>query len=141
MKTVPISDLATLLDDDIDLPADRMSLNPNGYVLVDGRTLLHRHVIGAARGEVIDHINGNKLDNRRENLRRTTPQGNAQNLQGAQKNNKLGLRGVWQCPKTKKYRAAATVDGRKRYAGYFATAEEAAEAAASLRQSLGFLGS
>lgn len=139
MKKVPVSDLLTLIDDNVEIAAERMSLNSNGYVLVDGRTLLHRLVIGAEKGEVIDHINGNRLDNRRENLRRTTHQRNAQNLQGAQKNNKLGLRGVWQCRKTGRFRAAATFNGKKKYAGYFDTPEEAAAAAAALRTSLGFL--
>lgn len=136
---MPVSNLMTLTDDNFEIAADRLSLNVNGYVLVDGRTLLHRLVIGAEKGEVIDHINGNKLDNRRENLRRTTHQRNAQNLQGAQKNNKLGLRGVWQCRKTGRFRAAATVNGKKQYAGYFDTHDEAAAAAAALRTSLGFL--
>ena len=124
----------TLIDDDVEIAADRLSLNSNGYVLVDVRTLLHRLVIGAEKGEVIDHINGDKLDNRRENLRRTTHQRNAQNLQGAQKNNKLGLRGVWQCRKTGRFRAAATINGKKKYAGYFDTPDEAAAAAAALRR-------
>lgn len=138
---MPVSDMMTLIDDDVEIAADRLSLNTNGYVLVDGRTLLHRLVIRAKKGEVIDHINGNKLDNRLDNLRRTTHQRNAQNLQGAQKNNKLGLRGVWQCRKTGRFRAAATVSGKKIYAGYFDTPEKAAAAAASLRRSLGFLDS
>lgn len=138
---MPVSNLMTLIDDDLEIAADRLSLNANGYVLVDGRTLLHRLVIGAEKGEVIDHINGKKLDNRRANLRRTTHQRNAQNLQGAQKNNKLGLRGVWQCRKTGRFRAAATVNGKKVYAGYYETAGEAAAAAERLRQTLEFLGS
>ncbi len=130
-----------MLDDDINFAAARLSLSAKGYVLVDGRTLLHRLVFGAEAGEVIDHIDGNRLNNQRSNLRRTTHQGNAQNLQGAQKNNRLGLRGVWQCRKTGRYRAAVTVNGKKQYAGYFESAQEAADAAANLRRSLGFLGS
>ncbi|MFO0857258.1 MAG: HNH endonuclease [Phycisphaerales bacterium] len=138
---MPVLHLTTAVDDDFELSSGRLSLNPNGYVLVDGRTLLHRLIVGAEANEVIDHIDGNRLNNQRSNLRSTTHQGNAQNLQGAQKNNRLGLRGVWQCRKTGRFRAAATVNGKKQYAGYFATAEEAAQAAAQLRRSLGFLGS
>ncbi len=40
---------------------------------------LHRLILGAKDGEIVDHINGNPLDNRRENLRITTKQINALN--------------------------------------------------------------
>ena len=40
--------------------------------------------------EYIDHINGNKLDNRIENLRKATKEQNGWN-RGIQKNNKSGL--------------------------------------------------
>ena len=40
-------------------------------------TYMHRAIVGAAPSEVVDHINGSGLDNRRQNLRRTTQQHNA----------------------------------------------------------------
>lgn len=139
MKAIAINSALILLDDDFVIDPSRLSLNVNGYVLVDGRTLLHHLVAGATAGAVVDHIDGNRLNNQRSNLRLTTHQGNAQNLQGAQKNNRLGIRGVWQCPKTGRYRAAATFNKKKHYAGYFKTPEEAEKAAEELRKSLGFL--
>jgi len=141
MKTISISDSATFVDDDINIDPAHLTLTQNGYVVVGGRSLLHRVIAGAAKGQVVDHVDGNRLNNQRANLRITTHQGNAQNLQSAQKNNKLGLRGVWQCPKTGRFRAAVTFNGKKRYAGYFSTPDEAATAAGQLRRDLGFLDS
>jgi len=40
---------------------------------------LHRLIIGAGKGEIVDHINGDSLDNRRENLRFVTFEANVRN--------------------------------------------------------------
>ncbi len=58
-------------------------LNKDGYAQgkLGGITfLLHRFVIEANKGDpIVDHINGDKLDNRRINLRFVTSSQNAQN--------------------------------------------------------------
>src|SRR5690606_29717188 len=44
---------------------------------VEGKfTYMHRLITGAGKGEVVDHINDNKYDNTRSNLRITTNQNN-----------------------------------------------------------------
>lgn len=55
--------------------------------------LLHRFLTKAKKGEYVDHINGNTLDNRKENLRIAS---NSQNLgnRGKQKDNTSGYKGV-----------------------------------------------
>jgi hypothetical protein len=77
---------------------------------------------------VIDHINGNRLDNRIENLRDVTRQQNSWNLQKAKRNSKSGYLGVDWKPERNKWRAQIRVGGKKKLIGYFATAEEASVA-------------
>lgn len=53
--------------------------------------LMHREVINAPKEVFVDHINGDRLDNRKQNLRLCT---NAQNLQN-QKRYKPGYKGIY----------------------------------------------
>ena len=55
--------------------------------------LMHREITNAPKGKVVDHINGNPLDNRKENLRVCTQQENTMNRR-KHKNNKSGYKGV-----------------------------------------------
>lgn len=81
-----------------------------------------------------DHINGNGLDNRRKNLRLATIAQNAMN-RGVQKNNKLGVKGVF-LVKSGKYRAMIKKNGKNISLGYFSTLKEASDAYNSAAQSL-----
>lgn len=78
--------------------------------------------------KVIDHINGNRLDNRIENLRDVTRQQNSWNLQKAKSNSKSGYLGVCWRPTKKKWKAEIRINGKKVWLGHFATAEEASVA-------------
>ena len=73
----------------------------------------------------IDHINGDKLDNRISNLRVATPSQNKQNARKARSDSRSGLLGATWYSKGKKWRAAIQVDGKKKHLGYFDTAQEA----------------
>jgi len=110
----------------------------NGYVYYslwrNGKSTprtLHALLMGTHAGSHIDHINGNKLDNRRVNLRVVTPSTNQVNRHGLNRNNRSGVRGVDYAPKTsasKPWRAQITVDHRNKYLGLYATKEEAVAA-------------
>lgn len=79
------------------------------------------------KGEVVDHINGNGLDNRRQNLRLAT---NAQNLMNrkANSNNTSGYKGVTLVKGRKKWVAKIKRNYKLYNLGYFNTPEEAHEA-------------
>ena len=86
------------------------------------RQYLHRVIAKAKKGEIVDHINGNTLDNRRENLRICTRQQNIWNMRD--KPNRF--RGV--VPHQGKWTARITVNYKNHYIGIFAKPEDAARA-------------
>jgi hypothetical protein len=93
---------------------------------------LHRYILNAPDGYVVDHINNNPLDNRKVNLRVVTHKANQQNREGAQKNNKLGVRGVSWSKSHKKW--VVQLNSREAYvAKYFDNLDEAKEAALAFR--------
>jgi hypothetical protein len=75
----------------------------------------------------VDHINGNTLDNRKENLRLCSPTENCYNKKRS-KNNTTGFKGVVYHKRDKKFQATVKFKGKTIYLGYFNTAEEAGEA-------------
>lgn len=104
----------------------------NGHVIIclDGKLYYaHRlawlYVHGAWPSKLIDHINGNRSDNRIQNLRDVEPSVNAQNIRQAFKTNASGVLGASLFKRTGRYVAMIRIDGKKRYLGYFDTAEEA----------------
>lgn len=72
--------------------------------------------------KLVDHKDGNPLNNRWENLREASVSQNQQNRK-VSSNNKIGLKGV--SPEGKAFVARLTINGRKIRIGRFRTAEEA----------------
>ena len=97
---------------------------------------LHRELLGLSPGDGLegDHINRNKLDNRRSNLRAVTRAGNAQNYPAIAKKSSvyrgvhLHSPGVW--------RAKIEVHGKVIHLGLFTDEQQAAEAARAGRARL-----
>ena len=85
----------------------------------------------------IDHINGDRQDNRIENLRIVTNQQNSWN-QKMRSTNKSGINGVSWCKMMNKWVARAMVDGIDHRIGYFDSKHEAAEARARFDRTMGF---
>lgn len=93
---------------------------------------LHRlimGVVGAPPNVLVDHINGDRLDNRKGNLRLTDARTNPQNVRAH--NSHSSHRGVTRVGA--KWRASCMVDGQSYHIGLFAEEEEAALAAAIFR--------
>jgi hypothetical protein len=88
---------------------------------------MHRQILGLHTGDarLVDHINRNKLDNRRSNLRACTKAQNGWN-QGPQRTNTTGFKGVNQMP-SGRFAAQIRYLGQKHHLGSFDTAEEAHE--------------
>ncbi len=104
----------------------------NGYAIANGkmtngvrekRIKMHRMILGCRDGEIADHINGNTLDNRRENLRICDHTGNSRN--GKRTGNKYGYPGVMKDT----HNFYAQIRAPKRInIGPFKTAKEAGDA-------------
>ena len=76
----------------------------------------------------IDHIDGNRSNNKFNNLRDVTPSVNMQNMKKPNGLNTLGYLGVHFDNARQKYTARLTLNGKKEFLGRFETAEEAYEA-------------
>lgn len=88
-------------------------------------TRMHRMIINPSREFQIDHINGDKLDNRRINLRICTASQNKANVDKPI-TNKSGYKGVSFHKITGKYRAVIKINGKYKHLGEFDNPEDAA---------------
>ena len=93
------------------------------YINEDGvkkykTSTMHRMLNKTPEGMMTDHKNGNKLDNRRENLRTVTPKQNQMNKKTS-KTSTSGLKGIGWCKQTKRWRVSLSVDGKFKNLGRF----------------------
>jgi hypothetical protein len=86
------------------------------------KIMMHLLIMGKREGMEVDHINGNKLDNRRNNLRHVPKWVNCLN-KPPQKNG-----AVWFSKRHQKWRAEMWIEKKKTYIGIYETKEEAVKA-------------
>lgn len=136
-KLLPLSrGLFTLVDDD-----DFASLNQYKWYAATGnyayRTVktdgqrtnisLSRTILGVGANQLVDHINGDNLDNRRCNLRPATTAQNTANQVNLQSTNTSGYRGVTKTS-ANRWTAMVSVEGKRVRLGCFASPVDAAKA-------------
>lgn len=91
--------------------------------IIDMHRLLHKPV----KGFIVDHIDQNKLNNQKSNLRDATKSINALNS-GMWSHNKSGYKGVCWSKQAKKWRTSINIDGKQYHLGYFDDPKKASEA-------------
>lgn len=88
--------------------------------------LMHREITNCPKEKEVDHINGDKLDNRKKNLRICTRSNNGKN-QSIQNRQKSSIyKGVSLIKSTLKWRASIKINGKQFNLGHFHTEKDAA---------------
>ena len=112
-------------------------INSRGYraIAVFNRIYLEHRLVwlyhfGEWPAELLDHKDGDKLNNQISNLRAASFIQNGQNSKGRQ-NTRSGIKGVSWFNETKKWRARIVINGQERSLGYFYDKEDAQSAYAA----------
>lgn len=99
--------------------------NNGGYG--QGTIDLHHLIMCKREGEIIDHVNGNGLDNRKINLRKCTHAQNSRNRRKPEKNYENTYKGVEKVSDSS-WRARITFEGKRHMLGLYDSEEAAAKA-------------
>jgi hypothetical protein len=91
----------------------------------DRIVLLHRLIVGALPGDIVDHISGNRLDNRKSNLRLAANWQNAANMEIRKDRGSSTFKGVHYDTSKGRWRASISFHGRKINLGAFASEHDA----------------
>jgi hypothetical protein len=86
---------------------------------------LHRFIMQAPKGTDVDHIDGDGLNNTRQNLRVCTHAQNQRNRR-VNSNSSLGLKGVYFDKRRKRFRAVIHLNGKRHHVGWYMTKAAAA---------------
>lgn len=130
---IPLTRGQTALVDDSDhstLITHKWHITTGGYAATNLKAngirqyvYMHRFLLDAGPDDIVDHIDGNPLNNTRANLRLVTRTQNQWNRKT--QDNACGYKGVSWHRHKRKYYARIQVNGHRRFLGYFKTAYEA----------------
>lgn len=105
-------------------------INHLGYINhkshTHGSIGIQRLIMNAPKGMVVDHIDGNPLNNQKSNLRICTQEQNTHNSKKPN-TNKSGFKGVYFDKVLGKYRALIRINKKQKHLGCFKKAEDAAK--------------
>lgn len=138
MKKIPLvgkigKGLYILIDDeDYDKVSKYEWHYSSGYAVNSFNLRVHRLIMNPPHNLVIDHINHNRLDNRRSNLKICTQFENSQNKCHA----KATYGNVYSNKNVTKWYACNMIDGKKVQSKYYDTFEEADNALALMRRGI-----
>lgn len=117
------------------------SLSSNGYLQVEllkNKYKVHRIIFYIENGylpEIVDHIDGDKLNNKPSNLRAATKGQNNRNSK-TPKTNKSGVKGVHWCKTREKWTASIFYRKNKIFLGYFDCIDDAENKVRNSREEL-----
>ncbi len=133
MREIPLTrGRAAIVDDEAfeDLKQYRWYCSSHGYAVRNfgGRIVrMHRQLLAAGLGQIVDHINRDRLDNRKANLRFASALQSTWNS-GVRPANSSGFKGVSRSDSKRNWTARIRVNGKRFNLGSYATAIEAAHA-------------
>lgn len=129
MKKIKLSPKGITIVDDSDynkLSKHKWYLS-SGYAINENREKMHRLIIQPKTNEIVDHIDRDKLNNTRSNLRIVTHRQNAHNS-SKRKNTKNNYKGVNYVEKIGLYQSRCRINGKDYFLGHFKTEIAAAHA-------------
>lgn len=141
-KQIPLTQgqFAIVDDDDFEIVKNHKWCIHHGYAVSSRGIRMHRLIMNCPDSKEVDHINRNRLDNRKENLRICTRTENCRN-RGENKDNTSGYKGVNFHKPLGKWRAKIVLNNKHIHLGYFDNPKDAARAYndAAKKNGFGFL--
>jgi hypothetical protein len=137
-KEIPLTrgKFAIVDDDDYEYLSNHKwyAINSGGYAtrsyVEDGKRIfvrMHRLIMNVPEGFIVDHIDGNTLNNQKSNLRICTRAENCRN-RGLNKNNTSGYKGVMRNKSKNRWAAVVMYNREKVNCGHYKCKHEAATA-------------